>query len=136
MARILTFSDVQLGDGVLKIRPLTQALTPPVERIGIWQDAAAVVCNERNLLYVLEVDLYLVRANTALAAEALHAIQALAGTSGNVLIVDGSTTEVSASDWFLKQVGEPAMPDGFGGRLIERVTCTFCGSTAPTFGES
>lgn len=136
MARILTFSDVQLGDGVLKIRPLTQALTPPVERIGIWQDAAEVVCNERNLLYIIEVDVYLVRANTALTAEALHAIQALAGTSGNVLVVDGADQEIAASDWHLKQVGEPSMPDGFGGRLVERLTCVFCGGTAPTFGET
>lgn len=129
--QLLYFNNVQIGDHLLRMVPLDQLLTPPVSRVGLFQDYSESVCESRNVLRRIRFDIALSRASMRLLFSAIGDIRGYLGQTYNLVVKDGGVTKLSASDWIMEEVGVPEIPEGFGGRFCRSMEVYFIGNSIP-----
>lgn len=133
MPDLLTFGGAQLGDLVLRVAPVSAAMTPPVVQSAVWREAALIDTGSRNMLYGVAVAVHIARATHYGCAAAVAAVQSRLGTRGVLRIMRvGSGVKLQSDDqWVFQAAAAPAIAAGSGGRLCTDWELTFVGSAPP-----
>lgn len=133
MAQQLLFNGIAVGDYLTKFEPTNVTLTPPARRTGLYQDAADVNSDSRNMLNALRFTVAVKRSDNIAAVEAISLIQNMQGLVGEIELKDGAVSKVLCTDWTIDNVSAPTLLEGFGGRYTDQLVITAIGKTPPEY---
>ncbi len=133
MADLLYFANLQFGDHFIKVQGADQLLTPPVRRVGLFQQTAGISADSRNMLHARQVFISLTRATPVDLDRAIADIRSWQGKQGNMELRQDSNVLMRCEDWWLEQASVPNLRDGYGGRFVPSWPLFFVGETAPDY---
>ena len=131
--RQLLFNGLAIGDHFLKVETANVTLTPPVRRTGLFQDAAAVNSESRNLLYARRFFVAVKRTDNLDLDQLISDTQELQGLIGDIEVKDDTTLKMLCAAWTIDIVSVPNLRSGFGGRFADQLVITAIGEAAPQY---